>query len=580
MAPEQSLQNVKPLNFEPKALLAVAIVFCLAGPAFSEVRTITATGEYRMGDNDTRTDAKRLALLDAKRLALEQAGVYIESITEVKNLDLANEEIRAYTAGIVEVVEQATRTTMEGEATIVRVDVTTKIDTGVVARQIDSLRKNEDVKTKLLRAESDALKLRKELDAKTHELTAAKSRAAAEAVTKQRQKMLTQADVESLVARARVALAGSKGFTVTVGTSTPESRKYARGLIERALSYEPENTEAQGLLGFVQFEEGQREEAISTFRGIAKKEPLSAHAHMNLGKVLQASRDWFAAVKEYETARKLEPDLAEAHAALGQALPIAAWLLEGKENATSEERQKLRNARQKLMERAVEALREAARLAPRNATYHRALGDALYSLAASRDFTQLGIEEEEVKRILLARERDQEEGLAELRRAVELDPADAAAHKALAERIGGEEAIAEYRTAARLDPNDLDTRLDLGTLLLNEKDAKGARDQFEAAVRINPKSVKAHQRLGRAFEDLGQIDRTIDEYRTAVSLLGADSENWMAPAYVVYLLSEALSKVGKPREATQVIRDYLKSNPEDKRFEDSLLQRLQELERA
>ncbi len=27
-----------------------------------------------MGDNDTRTDAKRLALLNAKRLALEQAG--------------------------------------------------------------------------------------------------------------------------------------------------------------------------------------------------------------------------------------------------------------------------------------------------------------------------------------------------------------------------------------------------------------------------------------------------------------------------------------------------------------------------
>ena len=48
-----------------------------------------------MGDNDTRADAKRLALLDAKRLALEQAGTYIEGISEVKNLDLAKEEIWA-----------------------------------------------------------------------------------------------------------------------------------------------------------------------------------------------------------------------------------------------------------------------------------------------------------------------------------------------------------------------------------------------------------------------------------------------------------------------------------------------------
>ena len=535
-----------------------------------------------MGDNDTRTDAKRLALLDAKRLALEQAGVYIESITEVKNLDLAKEEIRAYTAGIVEVVEQATRTMMEGETTVVRVDVTTKIDTDVVARQIDTLRKNEDVRTKLIQAESDARNLRKELDAKTRELTAAKSGAVAEVVTRQRQKILTQADVESLVARARVVLAGAKGFTLDMGTSTPESRKYARGLIEQALAYEPENTETQGLLGFVQFEEGQREEAISTFRDIAKKEPLSAHAHKNLGTVLQASGDWWGAAMEYETARKLEPDYAEAHAALGQVLQSGAvWvLLQGKENATREERDKLSNEQQKVMERAVEALREATRLSPRNASYHRELGGALYSLTNSRDFTRLGIKEEEVKRILAARERDQEEGLAELRRAVALDPADAAGHKALAERLGGEEAIAEYRTAVRLDSRDLDTRLNLGTILLNEKDANGALVQFEAAVRIYPKSVKAHQRLGRAFEELGQVDRTIEEYRTAVSLLGSDSVNTMAPAYVVYLLSETLTKVGKPKEAAQVIRDYLKTNPKDKRFEDSLLQRLQKLERG
>lgn len=29
----------------------------LVAPAAAEIKTITATGEYRMGDNDTRTDA-------------------------------------------------------------------------------------------------------------------------------------------------------------------------------------------------------------------------------------------------------------------------------------------------------------------------------------------------------------------------------------------------------------------------------------------------------------------------------------------------------------------------------------------
>ncbi|MGH8694473.1 MAG: hypothetical protein ACREVM_09645, partial [Burkholderiales bacterium] len=70
-------------------LQAAAMFLCLVsvGNADAEIRTITATGEYRMGDKDTRTDAKRLALLDAKRLALEQAGTHIESITQVQNFD-------------------------------------------------------------------------------------------------------------------------------------------------------------------------------------------------------------------------------------------------------------------------------------------------------------------------------------------------------------------------------------------------------------------------------------------------------------------------------------------------------------
>src|SRR5262245_42405357 len=36
------------------------------------LRVVTATGEYRMGDHDTRMDATRLAIESAKRQALEQ----------------------------------------------------------------------------------------------------------------------------------------------------------------------------------------------------------------------------------------------------------------------------------------------------------------------------------------------------------------------------------------------------------------------------------------------------------------------------------------------------------------------------
>jgi hypothetical protein len=103
-------RNLFLLLSAPAGLLALLA----ASPADAELRTITATGEYRMGDNDTRTDAKRLALMDAKRLALEQAGTYLESVTEVKNLQVSRDEIRTYAAGIVEVKEQAASSKLEG----------------------------------------------------------------------------------------------------------------------------------------------------------------------------------------------------------------------------------------------------------------------------------------------------------------------------------------------------------------------------------------------------------------------------------------------------------------------------------
>ena len=84
------------------------------------LRVVTATGEYRMGEHDTRTDATRLAIEAAKRQALEQVAMYLESVTEVKNLDVTRDEIRAYSAGIVTVLNQQVRTRIEDGSVVMR----------------------------------------------------------------------------------------------------------------------------------------------------------------------------------------------------------------------------------------------------------------------------------------------------------------------------------------------------------------------------------------------------------------------------------------------------------------------------
>ncbi|MBI5410952.1 MAG: tetratricopeptide repeat protein [Nitrospirae bacterium] len=269
-------------------MLVGATLACLlaASSVGAEVRTITATGEYRMGDNDTRTDAKRLALLDAKRLALEKTGTYLEGVTEVKNLQVTRDEIKTYTAGIVEVLEQDTRTIHEGETTVVRVDVTVKIDTAAVAKQIEALRKHEHAKEELEQARTEADRLRQEVEAKSKEIAALKSKTGAAPLLKEREQALARLDANNLLARAwRVPVPMGEELA-PADSSNAQDRARTKALLQQALALDPANP----------------------------------RAHFTLGHILQAEGDFAGAVREYREGLRLNPDAPRAHAELGRAL--------------------------------------------------------------------------------------------------------------------------------------------------------------------------------------------------------------------------------------------------------------------
>lgn len=91
-------------NFIKAAVLS--IVFCLffSQSLFAQSKqTISASYKYTLGDSDTKSDAKKIAFIEAKRLCLEKAGSYIESNTEVLDFRLSKDEIRTYTGGILKV---------------------------------------------------------------------------------------------------------------------------------------------------------------------------------------------------------------------------------------------------------------------------------------------------------------------------------------------------------------------------------------------------------------------------------------------------------------------------------------------
>ena len=127
--PERYRSQVIPLNFDtplepPLPVEPTPPVSTEPPPPSENARTVTASGEYRMGDHDTKSDAVRLAIEAAKKDALEQVATYLESVTEVRNMDLTRDDIRSYTAGIVNVLEQTITTRLEDETVVIRADLT------------------------------------------------------------------------------------------------------------------------------------------------------------------------------------------------------------------------------------------------------------------------------------------------------------------------------------------------------------------------------------------------------------------------------------------------------------------------
>lgn len=83
--------------------LLTPVLLGFSSVGYAEVKEILAEGTYCMGDGETPTVAEEHALLNAKRTALEQAGTYVQSYSEIKNYQLTADEVQVIASGIMEV---------------------------------------------------------------------------------------------------------------------------------------------------------------------------------------------------------------------------------------------------------------------------------------------------------------------------------------------------------------------------------------------------------------------------------------------------------------------------------------------
>ncbi|MDY6349488.1 MAG: hypothetical protein SPL62_03190 [Selenomonas sp.] len=112
---------------------ALLLTFCaiFVTPATAAMRTVTATGEYTMGEAETMLVAKERALEDAKRRAAEQVGVYVTSSSTVEGLALTQDTVTTMTASFLRVTGTPSYTTEavgDALAVTVRATITAEAD--------------------------------------------------------------------------------------------------------------------------------------------------------------------------------------------------------------------------------------------------------------------------------------------------------------------------------------------------------------------------------------------------------------------------------------------------------------------
>ena len=152
----------------------ISFLLLLPSVAFPEIKEIISEGTYNMGDGETPTVAESRALLEAKRVAVEQAGTYIESYSKVKSFQLTHDEIQVLASGVMEVTILDKKRTVVGDGINFWVKIKAKVSTDkidVMANRVKEKMIVQDYK----RIQKDYEKSQKEIADLKKQLREAKS---------------------------------------------------------------------------------------------------------------------------------------------------------------------------------------------------------------------------------------------------------------------------------------------------------------------------------------------------------------------------------------------------------------------
>ncbi len=274
---------------------------------------------------------------------------------------------------------------------------------------------------------------------------------------------------------------------------------------------------------------GEYERALALLREILAENPTLTAAYLSIAEIYVEQEDYAKAEPVYARAARLDPRNFEAQFGHGLAL--------------------------QMLKRFVEAVK----------AYHRALTIQPDNIDANRHLATTYLQMRQPGSAIVFAEK-----------AVEFDPASGPARATLAAaydatgRTGA--AIRQYEAALELMEPTPQLLMNLINVLAREKQYVDARNTAEYLVKLAP-SVNAYERLGWVYFRLGDYEKSIEAYRSAVDI---DPDHWPSlnglgcNALNTWLLSGKMN-IASLAEARQAFRQSLIVNADQRKVIDLLI---------
>lgn len=282
-------------------LTAGSLLF--ASPVNAEIQTYEGTDEYIMSEFETPDVAKQRAKQKAERMAIESAGVFVESTTEVSNSMVTKDEIVTMTGGILKVLDvQYKMIPMEDGSTFrVRATVKAQIDTDDIAKWLN---RNAGERSELVDQNRELQKAIEEQDRQIAEL---KARLANAGTAQDKEKISEQFAAEDKNFMANQKLQEALKFYYAGNLNG------AMNSCTEALALNSNSGLAYSLRGTIYYQLGQYQNAISDLSQAAAFNSSDEKIFYNRALANIKLQNYRAAAEDFTIAIQLNPNDADAY---------------------------------------------------------------------------------------------------------------------------------------------------------------------------------------------------------------------------------------------------------------------------